>query len=83
MPEYSYECEECGYQFSDFHSFKTTRKKCPECGKLKLGQIITNAPPVHFNGPGWDTNSYRPRADKLLGDPQKALNIAEHKRFRE
>ncbi|RLI38106.1 hypothetical protein DRO66_02570 [Candidatus Bathyarchaeota archaeon] len=83
MPEYTYECEACEHQFSDIHSFKIVRKKCPECGKHKLGKLITNAPPVHFQGPGWETNSYRPRADKVLGDPQRAVDIATHKRMKE
>lgn len=36
MPTYDYECTDCGAAVEIFHSMTETKRKCPECGKLKL-----------------------------------------------
>lgn len=41
MPNYHYQCENCGYDFELYHSIKEKlRKKCPKCKKNKLETII-------------------------------------------
>lgn len=36
MPNYDYDCTACGAEFEILHSIKETKRKCPDCGKLKL-----------------------------------------------
>lgn len=36
MPAYDYECEACKEEMEIIHPMGTSKKKCPECGKLKL-----------------------------------------------
>ena len=41
MPTYDYECEACKHTFERFQSMKAKPvRKCPECGKRKVGRII-------------------------------------------
>ena len=48
MPWYDYECMECEYIFEEVLRMddreKPTRKKCPECGRKKVKQVILGAP---------------------------------------
>lgn len=36
MPTYDYECTGCGAELEIQHAMGTTKRKCPECGELKL-----------------------------------------------
>lgn len=36
MPAYDYDCNACGASIEVTHEMSETKKKCPECGKLKL-----------------------------------------------
>lgn len=41
MPTYDYECDACGHTLEIFQSMtEGHKKKCPECGKLKLRRLI-------------------------------------------
>lgn len=53
MPTYDYECTECDHTFEEFHSMSTTRKRCPECGELKLKRLIGAGGGVIFKGGGF------------------------------
>ena len=50
MPLYDYECKACEHQFDELIPMadreKPTRKKCPECGKKKVRQVLLAAPPM-------------------------------------
>tara|TARA_R110000744_G_scaffold153269_2_gene267669 strand:+ start:1174 stop:1530 length:357 start_codon:yes stop_codon:yes gene_type:complete len=42
MPIYEYECDNCEHSFEITQSFEhKEKKKCPECGKLKLYKVIS------------------------------------------
>lgn len=43
MPEYQYECEACNQIYSEYMSISKfkKKKKCPNCGKLKLVYIYS------------------------------------------
>ena len=47
MPWYDYYCKECDYEFTESHLMddrkKPTRRKCPECGRKRVG-IMVGAP---------------------------------------
>jgi putative FmdB family regulatory protein len=47
MPTYDFECKQCGAQFSEKQSFEEhdhhKKVKCPQCGSLKVEQLISSA----------------------------------------
>jgi putative FmdB family regulatory protein len=60
MPTYDYVCDECGHSFEMFHSItEPPKKKCPECGKLKLRRLIGPGAAVIFKGSGFYQTDYR------------------------
>ncbi len=46
MPFYDYTCSACEARIEISHSMNTRKRKCPECGKLKLVRDIC-APTYH------------------------------------
>lgn len=41
MPTYDYKCEHCGHAFELMQKMTAkVKRKCPECGKLKLVRLI-------------------------------------------
>ena len=60
MPTYEYECEACGHAFELFQSMTDpVRKKCPECGKLKLIRLIGAGAGLIFKGSGFYITDYK------------------------
>jgi len=55
---YEYECEGCGHSF-EFEQKITDkpRKKCPECGKMKLKRLISHSS-FRLLGGGWFKDGY-------------------------
>ena len=51
---YEYECESCGC-FFEFEQKITAKpkKKCPECGKMKLKRLISARTSFSLTGTGW------------------------------
>lgn len=41
MPLYEFQCEACGEKTEELLPLGKSLKKCPECGKLKLKQLIS------------------------------------------
>ena len=78
MPTYDYECDACGHEFELFQSFsEAVKRKCPECGKLKLRRLIGAGGAVMFKGSGFYTTDYRSdsykkaeAADKKSSEPK-------------
>ncbi|MEA3500619.1 MAG: FmdB family zinc ribbon protein [Candidatus Marinimicrobia bacterium] len=62
MPNYTYKCTVCNYQFNKIQSFNSEPlKKCPKCnGKLK--KIISGGAGVIFKGSGFYVNDYKKRS---------------------
>ena len=48
MPLYDYECKACEFMFVEMIRMadreKPTRRKCPECGRKKVKQVLLGAP---------------------------------------
>ncbi len=65
MPTYDYQCKECGHAFELFQQMSdSAKKKCPECGKLKLKRLIGSGAGVMFKGSGFYETDYRSSAYK-------------------
>lgn len=60
MPTYEYLCDECAHEFELFQQMSdAVKKKCPECGKLKLRRLIGTGAGVLFKGGGFYETDYR------------------------
>ena len=57
MPTYDYECDACEHSFELFQTIsESLKKKCPECGKMKLRRLF---------GTGVDIQGFRLLPDGL------------------
>lgn len=60
MPTYDYECDACGHTLEIFQGINDPKKrKCPECGKLKLRRLLGMGAAVVFKGSGFYQTDYR------------------------
>ena len=60
MPTYDYRCDACGHEFELFQQMSASvKKKCPECGKLKLKRLIGTGAGIIFKGGGFYETDYR------------------------
>ncbi|MAV37114.1 MAG: FmdB family transcriptional regulator [Planctomycetaceae bacterium] len=74
MPTYDYECDACGHAFELFQGIKApVKRKCPECGRLKLRRLFGAGAAVMFKGSGFYETDYRSDAyKKAAADDKKA-----------
>ena len=60
MPTYDYECNACDHQFELFQGINDPiKRKCPECGRLKLQRLFGTGAAVVFKGSGFYETDYR------------------------
>ena len=60
MPHYDYVCDACDHRFELFQSITASvKRKCPECGKLKLRRLIGPGAAIMFRGSGFYQTDYR------------------------
>ena len=72
MPTYDYRCNACGHEFELFQSMSAgVKKKCPECGKLKLQRLIGAGAGVIFKGGGFYETDYRSESYKKGAEAEK------------
>jgi len=72
MPTYEYACRACGHEFELFQSMTApVKKKCPECGKLKLERLIGTGAGVIFKGSGFYETDYRSESYKKAAEAEK------------
>jgi len=65
MPTYDYRCGECGHELEIFQSFsESPKRKCPECGRLKLKRVIGTGAGIIFKGSGFYETDYRSESYK-------------------
>ncbi len=65
MPTYDYLCDACQHKFELFQSIsESVKKKCPECGKLKLRRLFGTGAAIMFKGSGFYQTDYRSDAYK-------------------
>ena len=54
MPTYDYECDACGHTFELFQTItESLKRKCPECGRMKLRRLIGAGAAIVFKGSGF------------------------------
>ena len=72
MPTYDYECDACGHEFELFQSIKDpVKRKCPECGKLKLRRLFGTGAAIVFKGSGFYQTDYRSESYKKAAKKDK------------
>lgn len=72
MPTYDYECDACGHEFELFQSISDpVKRKCPECGKLKLRRLFGTGAAVVFKGSGFYQTDYRSDSYKKAAEKDK------------
>lgn len=87
MPTYDYLCAACGHELEIFHSMtEAPKKKCPECGKLRLSRQIGTGGGILFKGTGFYETDYRSESykkgeasDKPKPDAKKGGEKADKK----
>lgn len=78
MPTYDYECDSCGHEFELFQSITAGHKrKCPECGLLKLRRLFGTGAAIVFKGSGFYQTDYRSESYKQ--GAKKAKKATESK----
>lgn len=71
MPIYEYECGACGGRREFIQKFSDSpKRKCPECGALKLKRLMSAAA-FHLKGSGWYVTDFRDKGKKK-GDDKSA-----------
>lgn len=72
MPTYDYQCDDCGHEFELFQSIsEPVKRKCPECGKLKLRRLFGTGAAVVFKGSGFYQTDYRSDSYKQAAEKDK------------
>ena len=65
MPTYDYICRACGHEMELFQSMSDKpKRKCPECGAMKLERLIGTGAAVIFKGGGFYEPDYRSESYK-------------------
>jgi putative FmdB family regulatory protein len=65
MPTYDYRCEGCGHELEIFQSItESPKRKCPECGTLRLKRVIGSGAGIIFKGSGFYQTDYRSESYK-------------------
>ena len=74
MPTYDYRCKGCEHEFELFQSMSAAlKRKCPECGELKLKRLIGTGGAVIFKGSGFFQTDYRSDSYKKAAEADKKM----------
>jgi len=74
MPTYEYKCGNCDHLMEAFQSITASpKKKCPECGKLKLQRLLGTGAGLIFKGSGFYETDYRSDNYKKGADNEKKV----------
>lgn len=72
MPTYDYKCDSCDHEFELFQSITdSVKRKCPECGRLKLRRLFGTGAAVMFKGSGFYQTDYRSDSYKKAAEADK------------
>ncbi|RKY08712.1 MAG: zinc ribbon domain-containing protein, partial [Planctomycetota bacterium] len=72
MPTYEYKCGHCNHLTEAFQSITASpKKKCPECGKMKLQRLIGIGAGIIFKGSGFYETDYRSDSYKKAVESDK------------
>lgn len=77
MPTYDYQCDACNHEFELFQSIsEAVKRKCPECGKLKLRRLFGTGAAVVFKGSGFYETDYRSESYKKAAEKEQKSQAA-------
>ena len=72
MPTYDYLCEACGAELEIFQSMQESpKRKCPECGRLRLRRKIGGGAGILFKGSGFYETDYRSESYRKGSEAEK------------
>jgi len=72
MPTYDYQCRACGAAMEIFQPItESPKRKCPECGALKLSRKIGTGAGILFKGSGFYQTDYRSDSYKQAAKADK------------
>jgi len=72
MPTYDYECDSCEHTLEVFQGINDpVKRKCPECGRLKLRRLIGTGGGLVFKGSGFYKTDYRSDSYKKAAKADK------------
>jgi putative FmdB family regulatory protein len=72
MPTYDYVCDACDHEFELFQTITANAKrKCPECGRLKLRRLIGPGAAIVFKGSGFYKTDYRSQSYQKAAEADK------------
>jgi putative FmdB family regulatory protein len=78
MPTYDYECDACGHSFELFQSITESHKrKCPECGRLKLRRLFGAGAAIVFKGSGFYQTDYRSDSYRKSAEAERKASTAK------
>lgn len=64
MPTYEYRCDACNHEFHiEQRITENPKKKCPDCGKMKLRRMIGGGGFI-LKGGGWESDLYSGPSNK-------------------
>jgi putative FmdB family regulatory protein len=72
MPTYEYVCEACDHEFELFQQMSASvKRKCPECGELKLRRRFGTGAGIIFKGGGFYETDYRSESYKKAAEADR------------
>jgi len=75
MPTYDYQCDACDHTFELFQSIsEPVKKKCPECGRMKLRRLFGTGAALLFKGSGFYQTDYRSDSYKKAAEADKSTS---------
>ncbi len=75
MPTYDYVCDACEHEFELFQSItESAKRKCPECGRLKLRRLFGTGVAIVFKGSGFYKTDYRSESYRKGAEAEKTAN---------
>jgi putative FmdB family regulatory protein len=78
VPTYDYRCEACGHTLEMFQSMsESPKRKCPECGRLKLRRVIGSGAGIIFKGSGFYQTDYRSDSYKKGAEAERKASEAK------
>ena len=84
MPTYEYCCNACGHAFEFFQQMSApVKKKCPECGTLKLKRLIGSGSAVMFKGSGFYLTDYKNKPENKKSQVKKEKKETKPKKIKE
>lgn len=79
---YDYRCKDCGFEFTETHSFNETAFDCPDCESESLERLIKDAP-TYAKGMLTPAGTSRRSSKEELQDKWREETPKLHKKLRD